>query len=169
MGYVNNTNMSMFIPPAVIAKSAGTWTHGVSSNVVAETRTAGDASFKLLIPLALPGNSQVKAGAKLKSLEVFYKIGTAAADDFATVALHHMSLPASGSAVSGEDVTVTVDAGHDSAAKRKALGDHTMTVTLSEPVYIDEGDAYVLECSLDAAATTVFTLYGACAHFELRV
>ncbi len=169
MGYVNNTSMSEFIPPAAVGKSAGTWTPGVSSNVAAETRTAGDASFKLLIPAVLPGNSRTKAGAKLKSMDVFYKIATAAADDFATVALHRMSLPVTGSAVSGEEVALTIDAGHDSAAERKAVGDHTLTVTLSTPAYLNDGDAYVLECTIDAAATTVFTLYGARMNYELRV
>jgi hypothetical protein len=136
--------------------------------VASEARGTADASFTLLIPVPLPGNSQVKTGAKLKSIDVFYKIANAA-DDFATVELSKMALPATGSAPTGAAVSTTIDTGHDTAAERKAAGDHTMTVTLDTPVYLDDGDMYVLACVVDAAAATVFTLYGARANYELRL
>ena len=169
MGYVNNTHMSINIPPAMIQKTAGTWTPAISSNVASDARGAADASFTLIIPVPLPSNSQVKAGAKLKSIDVFYKIATAAADDFATVELSKMTLPTTGSAPSGAAVDTTLDTGHDAAAERKATGDHTMTITVDAPAYLDDGDMYVVECTVDAAAGTVFTLYGARANYELRL
>ena len=169
MGYVNNTQMSLFIPPANIQKTAGTWTPTLTSNVLADVRTAADASFTLFIPIPLPANAAVKAGAKLKSIDVYYKILTAAADDFATVELEKMALKATGSIPTGAAVTTTEDSGHDAAAERKATGDHTMTVTITSPAYLDEDDHYVLELIVDAAATTVFSIYGARANYELRI
>jgi len=87
MGYVNDTHMSQFISPAEFEMSAGTWTVAEASNVISRARTAGDASFTALIPVPLPSNDSVQKGAKLKSIDVFYAIGTAAADDFATLSL----------------------------------------------------------------------------------
>ena len=57
----------------------------MSSNIVSEVRTAADAAFTLLIPLLAPGNSAERKGSRLKQVRVFYKIGAADADDFATV------------------------------------------------------------------------------------
>jgi hypothetical protein len=168
MGYVNNTQMSTFIPPSMIAKTAGTWTPTIGSNVSSDVRTAADGEFTLLVPVPLPSNSAVRAGTKLKSIDLFYKIANAA-DDVATVALDKMSLKASGTALTGAAVVHTLDGGHDTAAKRKAAGEHTMTVTLTTPVYLDNDDHYMLSMVIDAAANTAFTLFGARANYELRL
>lgn len=166
---MNNTHMSQFIPPASIQKSAGTWTPTVSTDLVGDVRTAADTAFTLVIPVPIPSNSEYRAGCKLKSIDVWFKIATADCDDFATVALKKKTLTADTAAVTGADVTVTIDTGNDTAAERKAQGSHTMTVTLATPVYIDDGEAYELTCVVDAAAGTVFTLYGARANYELRL
>lgn len=169
MGYVHDTRMSQFIPPAAITKTAGTWTPSVASYVLKEARTAADAAFTLYIPIPIPSNAAYLKGARLKSIDVWYKIATAAADDFATVTLNQIALPGNGDAPAGAAPTVTLDASHDTAAKRKTAADHKMTVTLSTPAWLHSDHAYILELIIDAAATTVFTLYGARANYELRV
>lgn len=168
MGYVHDTHTSQFIPPATIAKSAGTWTSSVASNVIQEARGASDAVFTLIIPVPIPSNASALKGAKLKSIDVFYKIATVAADDFATVELEKVSLPATGVAVAGAAIATACDTGHDTAAKRKALGDHTLTVTLTSPAWIGSSEAYYLQLVIDAAATTVFTLFGARINYDFR-
>ena len=135
MGYVNQTNLKQFIPASAITKTAGTWTPAVASNVISEARTAAAASFDLLIPLALPGAAAYRQAVKLKTLKLHYQVGTAAASDFATVALHKMTL---GAAVTGEALTITLDADHDTAAERKAVAVHEMTVTLPDDCWVKE-------------------------------
>lgn len=170
MGYVNDTHMSQFLAPSDIIKTSGTWTAALASNVVSESRSAAAASFLLLVPIKLPGNGAPLKGASLKSIDVYYSVVTADAADFATVALNKVTLPeSSGSAPSGSACTVTIDTNHDTAAKRKAVGDHHMTITLDSPAWIDEDEAYVLSCTIDGAAATVFKLYGARANYTLRV
>ena len=158
---------------SAIARSAGTWTPTIASNLTSDVRTANDSSFTLLIPVPVPSNASTLKGAYLKSIDVFYKIATADADDFASVALDKITLPvpaaATGSAFTGASVAITQDAYHDSAAERKAIGNHTMTVSLSAPTWVDDNDAYMLSCVVDAAATTAFSLYGARANYTLRV
>jgi hypothetical protein len=169
MGYVVQKSMSEFIPPSMVQKTAGTWTPTLASNVWSDVRTAADASFSLAIPINLMASSDGYRGAYVKSIDVFYKIATAAADDFATVSLEKMALPATGAAPTGAALTVTQDTGHDTAAERKATGDHTMTVTLSTPEWLDNDEALVLTLTVDAAATTVFTLYGARVNYDLSL
>lgn len=167
MGYVVDQDISLFIPPANIQKTAGTWTPTLASNVWFDRRSAADASFSLAIPIQLFGHERGYRGVKLASIDVWYVIGTAAADDFATVELEKIALPATGSAATGAAVTVSVDTGHDTAAERLAVDEHKMTVTLTTPEWIDEDELFVLTLTVDAAATTVFDLIGARANFEL--
>jgi hypothetical protein len=166
---IHNKHMHQFIPSAMILKSAGTWTPSVASNVVKEARTAADASFTLLIPVSLPQSANLNNGARLKSIDVYYKVLTADCDDFATVELEKMALPANTAAPTGAAVATTPDGSHDTATKRKAQGEHSMTVSLDTPAYMGKDDAYVLQLVVDAAAGTVFTLYGARANFDLRL
>ncbi len=165
---IDNTHMSLFVPPAMIGKSAGTWTASVSSNVPAEVRAQADASFILTIPVPLPQNANVRNGAKLKSIDVYYKIVTAA-DDVATVELEKITWPANGSIPTGAAVTCTIDTDNDSGAKRKAADEHSMTVTPSADLWLKNTDSYVLQIVVDAAATTDFYLYGARVNYELRI
>jgi hypothetical protein len=84
--------------------------------------------------------------------------------------LKKQTLPADGTAFAGADVAgITIDAGHDTAAERKATGDHTMTVTLDTAVWVDNDDMYYLVMTIDFATTSAFSLFGARANFELRV
>ncbi len=169
MGYTHDTHFSQFISPAQFSHSAGTWTVSLASNVVKSARTAADASFTTLIPIPLPSNASALKGSRLKSIDVYYTIGTAACDDFATVELEKVTLPAAtASAPTGAAVTTTLDADHDTAAERLAVASHKMTVTLSTPVWIDDDEAFYLELVVDAAATTVFTFWGARANFDVR-
>lgn len=169
MGYVNVTDICQFIPPSMIAKSAGTWTPAVSSNLVSESRGASAAAFTLFIPLNLPGSSVGLQGGKIESVKVWYKIGTAAPTDFATVEVEKCTLGANGAASSGAAVTVAIDADHDTAAERKTVDEHTMLVTFPTPFYPEDDEAYYLVMVVDAAAGTIFTLYGAQINFTLRL
>lgn len=91
---IHNTHLSQWFPANTIAKTAGTWTPTLASNVASDVRSAADANFTLLAPIALPGSANLRNGARLKSVDVFYKVATAALDDFATVELERVTLPA---------------------------------------------------------------------------
>ncbi len=47
--------------------------------------------------------------------------------------------------------------------------DQVMTVTLTTPAWLDDGDAYYLKLVVNAALTTDFTFFGARANYDLRV
>jgi len=169
MGYVNNTHTSKFISPSMITKTAGTWTAAVASDVVSEARTAAAATFDLLIPLHLTGSDVGLQGAKIHSIDVWYKIGTAAATDFATVEVDRITLGDNTVAPSGVNPVVTIDGDHDTAAERKTVAEHKMTVTLTNPEFMADSEAWYLHLGVSAASGTVFTLYGAQVNYTLRL
>jgi hypothetical protein len=169
MGYVHDTQMSHFIPPNMFATPVGTWTLAEASNLITLAKTAGDEAFTTLIPIRIEGNAAALKGLLLKSIDVWYKISTAAADDFATVELEKVTFT-DAAAPTGAAVTVTLDTLHDTAGKRKAnnlVG--KMTITLTTPEWVDQNVAFYLKLVVDCAATTVFTFYGARANYTLRV
>jgi len=169
MGYIHDVNMTQWINPGDFEITVGTWVLSESANLVKRAKDAADEVFTALIPITMPSNAIAKKGAKLESIDIWYKIATTLCDDFATVELEKVTLPATGVAAAGAAVTTTEDADHDIAAERKAIGDHTMTVNLSTPAWLDDGDAYWLKLVVDCAVGTVFTFFGARANFTLRV
>ena len=169
MGYVHDVSMSQFLGPCISMVSAGTWTDTIAVNVWSRNRTANASSFTMRIPIQIPSNSVASRGAYLKSIDVWYEIATAAATDFATVLLYKITLPVTGTLATAASVAVTLDTGHDTAAERKAVDEHKMTLTLDTPAWIDNDEAYNVEMIVSAAATTVFKFFGSRANYTLRV
>ena len=170
MGYVTLQNVNQFITPFQISKSAGTWAPTLAGHLVCDLRTAAASGYYLLIPITLPGSINNNQCAKLKSVDVWYKVGTAAMAGMATVTVKKQTLAADTVAVTGADYTdITLDADHDTETKRKAVASHKMTVTFDNQPYLDNDEALFIVISCEGAATSVFTLLGAQANFELRM
>lgn len=170
MGYVNLQDICQFISPAEILKSAGTWTPTLALHLPYEAKTAGADSFYLMIPVKLPASNVGTQCAKLKSVDIWYKIATAAFTDIPQVAVKKQTLSADAVAVSAVDYTAfSLDAAHDTAAERKTLASHKMTVTFIDEPYLEDDEVYWIIITCEAAATSAFSLFGAQANFELRM
>jgi hypothetical protein len=176
MGYVHDTAMSKFIPPTVFAYSAGTWAMAVASNVWSLDRTAGDASFTIYMPVMIPSNSVALKGSYLTSIELMYSIATAAADTIvaATAALYKDTLSATAASGSGAINTAAIctgslDTNHDTAAELKAVDEHRIIWTLTTAAWIDNDEAYHFEMVVDAAAGTVFKVFGGICNYTFRI
>ena len=175
MGYVHDTAMAQFIPPNQFMFSAGTWTQTVASNVWSMDRSAADAAFTVYVPVLIPSNSVALKGAKLLSIEVMYSIGTGACDDVTSFKLFKGTFQATAASGSGtlntaaEVTAVSWDAGHDTAAERKAVDEHRAVCTLTTTVFIDNDEGYHLELIFDAAANSVVKMFGAIVNYTLRV
>ena len=170
MGYVNLKDICTFIPPSDIQKTAGTWTPTLSTHLFYHARTAAAEAFYLMIPIKLPASNGKRQGAKLLSVDIWYKIVIGAMTDMADVTVKKLTLSANGVAVSGAAYTAfTVDADHDTAAERKATGDHKMTITFTDQPYLEDDELLYILISGEGSATAVFNLYGAQANFELKL
>ena len=171
---IHNTHMSRFIPPNLLGFSAGTWTLTVASNVWSNNRTAAAAAATVYVPVMLPSNSVALQGVQLQSVEIMYSIGTADLTDFASAKLYKDTLQPQAASGSGtlntatEITAVTLDAGHDTAAKRKAQDEHRLVITLNTPVFIDNDESYHAELVMDCAAGSVVKVFGAIANYTMR-
>ena len=169
MGYVHLTDLCQFIPPSMIQKSAGTWTPTIGSNVASDVRTADENTFDLVIPIPLPASNLGLQGAKLASIDFWWKNATAALAGASAPVLNKVTLPATAVAVTGAAITTSLDTAHDTEAERITVASHKMVITVSTPFFLEDDYGYILTIAWSAAATSVFTLYGAQANFTLRL
>lgn len=167
MGYTHDTEFAQFIAPHQIIKTAGSWTDTLNASVIRSERAQAAAGFSLFVPLLVPSNGAPLRGARLKSVEVHYRISGIAAAAFA-VELERMTINAAG-VVNGAVVAISLDAAHATDVQRRSVGDHRMLASLDVPAWVDDDDAYWLVCTLNAAASTVFGLSGAVVHYDFRV
>ena len=171
MGYVNDTHMSQWLPPSMAHFVTGTWSDaaGQVANTIVKTKAAADETATVTIPIVVPSNGSNKKGTYLKSIDIFFEI-TAAALDAMAATLYKVGLPADGAAIAAPtSVSFTYDSGHDAAAERVDVDQHTMTLTLDTPAWIDDDDVYEVSLSVDAAAASVFDYIGARANYTYRV
>jgi hypothetical protein len=170
MGYVKLKDICQFISPAEMMKTAGTWTPTLALHLPYEAKTAAADSFYLMIPVKLPASNVGTQCAKLKSVDIWYKIATAAFTDIPQVAVKKQTLSANGSAVAGADYTAfSLDAAHDTGAERKTVASHKMTVTFTEEPYLEDDEVYWIIITCEAALTSAFSLFGAQVNFELKL
>lgn len=168
MGYIHRT-VSQFVLPFDFSFSAGTWVLSRLGYYWAQGKGAADEVFTAYLPVLVPSCELDQKGSYLTSIEVMYSITTAAADDFATVALYKDTLAVTGTLNTADSVGITMDAAHDSAAERKGIKKHRMVATLDTGAWIDNNEAYHMEFVVDCAATTVFFWYGAIINYTLRL
>lgn len=172
MGYVHDTSCAVRFPPEMMQASAGTWTNAAASNIWYTRRTAAASTAVLKIPLStIVQNSSAGKGSLLKSVDIWYELSTAAASGITPV-IQKQSLPADAAAYGAPSaLAFSYDSGHDSAAKRLALQKHRMTLTLTTPVYLADGDDVYVELTVDcsSAGTAVFDYHGCRANISMRL
>lgn len=168
MGYVHD-NVSIVVPFTRFAHSAGTWTATVASNVWYNRRTAADAAATTYIPLGgVPQRDGATKGAKLNSVSVDFRVVTAALDAM-EAHLYKATMAADGTLFTVAEVTTTYDAGHDSAAERIDVDEHKMTLTVTTPTWLDDGEMLFVEVVYDAAATSLIDEFWATGNWTLRL
>jgi len=170
MGFISDTHMSQYIPPTLFHCVTGTWTNAAGAVVgtVAKHVAAADQTPIVNIPILLPSNSSALKGAYLKSIEVDFEILIAACDAVDAV-INKVTRGAEGAVAVVAPQTFTYDAGHDTAAERDDLDQHLMTLTLTDPIWLDNNVYVLVELTLNQALTTTIDLLGAVANFDLRL
>ena len=169
MGYVNDVSLSQYIPTSqFVCDLASTWSYSGAGDTPGLYHEA-TGTLPIYIPIVLPGSANRNQGARIKSIDVYYKVDTAALTSVAEPALHKVTLSANGSDLSTADVTTSLDSGHDTAAERITVASHKMTVTPDTPFYLP-ADAYtVLELSFVGSASSELFVLGAQVNYEIRL
>ena len=131
-------------------------------------RTAAAAGFVLKVPVKVPGNSSGTKGAYLKSIDIWFDIGTAALTSQAAT-IYKATLPADGAAFAAPAAqTFTYDAGHDTAPERVDVDEHKMRLTLDAAAWVGAGDVYTVALVVAPGATSVFDYYGTVVNHVFR-
>ena len=168
MGYLHDTAMSQYIPPTLFHYAGGTWTQVAAAvaDAIAMRRTPAAATTVINIPIVLPSNSVALKGAYLKSIQIDYAILTAACTSI-TAVLNKVTRGAdtADATVAVEPTTQDLIAATDAAD----VDDHTLTVTLTTPLWIDHEDYFLLELTCVCALTSELDILGAAANFTLRI
>lgn len=171
MGYLTDTHMHKWIPPTLIHYITGTWADaaGQIANTIVSKKTAVDETAIVTIPITVPMNEGVEKGACIISIDVYWECLTAA-NDSVTAIIHPITLPANlGPMVVGTSLSFSYDTGNDDAGKRLTLDQHTMTLTLTTPYWVEEDKIVQVQISLNAAAASVNDIIGARVNYTLRV
>jgi len=156
-------NRSVFLAPAdLAAPKVGTWTLELATNVPILQKAANAETAIQHVPVGLQAVGEQFQGKQVKSIDIFYTIGTAALTSIAW-ALYKLTLPADGSAPSAAAKAVTSS---KTTTAGKALGDHMVRLTLTEPEILDGDNFFNLEVAFEAAATSVVKVYGARINFS---
>jgi hypothetical protein len=168
MGYVHD-NVSIIVPSTAYAHSAGTWTQTVASNIWYNRRTAADAAATSMIPLSnVPQRDGATKGAKLNSVDVHFRVVTAALDAM-EAHLYKGTLAADGTLWTTAEVTTTYDTGHDAAAERIDVDEHKMTLTVTTPFYLEESEFLYVEVVYDGSATGVIDEFFTVGNWTIRL
>ena len=170
MGYVHDTAMAQYIPPTLFhfVSATAVFTHaaGAVTDTIAINRAVATEATTINVPIVIPSNSVASKGAKLTSIEIDYEIFTAAAT--AMTALIYkvtrgadLAVAVVSSAIPFTQTPVTTVADD--------VDQHKLILTITTPTWLDNDEYYLVELTLDAAATTTAKFYGAVANFTLRV
>jgi hypothetical protein len=168
MGYVHDTQMSVFTPAEDCTATVGTWAMVAAANVWSLDKGVADDTSIIKIPLKLPANAAALKGAQIKSVDIWWAC-SAADNDAVSAILYKQALPINGTLSTAAAVVTTYDTGHDVAAERITQDEHKMTLTVTTPEWVDEDAVYYVELTVDAGALSVDKLFGARANYTLRV
>ncbi len=174
-GYVHDTACSIFIPPGGAFHTVGTWTDTVGNVALTymKRRTGAAATNQLVYVINPPQNTVALKGSLLKSIDVFFEIGTAAMTTV-TPALDLATLPAASAATGTAFAApvaqvITFDAFHTTNALRAAIGKHRMTIVITTPAWLGPNDQYLLDITMTDPGTSVWDDYGVRANYTLRL
>jgi len=161
---VSDQSISYPIPPTLMHYVTGTWADaaGAVAGTIVKARAAADGSSVINIPVVIPHStkSSTEKGSFVKSIDLWWAV-TVAAMDAVTAVINLITMGANGAAQSVEAQAFTYDADHDTAGERLTLDEHKMTLTLTTPIWLGDGEQLSVELTIDAALTSVFQMVGA--------
>lgn len=175
MGFTNDESLTTIIPIGDMHFVTGTWAAAPTSNVWSMNHTAAADTPTVHIPILSPHQSSDNLHAKgclVSSIDIWYYVGTANLTSIAAT-IYRLAMPADQVAVPAVSTPAfTYDAYNGVAGQRAAYDAtkcHKMTLTLTTPIWLGDGDILDVELAISAATTSVLKVYDAQVHYTLRV
>jgi hypothetical protein len=170
MGYVHDTHMHTWIPCTAAHCVTGTWTMaaGAVANTIAMHKSANAETATVTIPILLPMNDGPEKGAYLTSVDVYFE-QLAAAPTSCDALIHKVTLPADTVAIGApESLAFSYDTGNDTAGERDNQDQHTMTLTLTTPLWIEDDVLIQVQLTFVCGGAVTLDILGARANYTLR-
>ncbi len=175
MGFVSEESASKIIPIADMHFITGTWTATVASNIWSMNHTAAADTPTVHIPI-IPPVQDVKAlnqvGCQVNSIDIWYYVGTAALTSLAATIYRDQFPLDQVAAAAVTTPAFTYDTNHATAGNRATFDAakwHKMTLTLTTPLFLGNGDILDVELAISAATTSVLKVYDAQVNYTLRL
>jgi len=165
--------MSQYIPPTAMHFVTGTWTDaaGAVAGTIAKHKAAGAQTAVVNVPIQIPSNSGVDVaglpnrGSLLKSIELDYELLLAVATSVtATLRLVKRGADGAVAVVSTPAITQDLTAATDAADEDQ----HKLTVTLTNPAYIENDEYYLCTFAFICGGTVTIDVLGAVANYTFR-
>lgn len=158
-----NTDVTIVGDLSQGAAASGTWTLTRQGTALLRLRRTAAAAIEVF-GQRFPVRSRTTAskGFRATGFKLVYAVSTADVDDV-SVAGAVLLTPATGSAPAAATAlgAVTYDAAHDTAAERKAVGNHTMQGTFATPLWLNAEPLVVeLAITVEGTATGVVDIIG---------
>lgn len=171
MGYVHDTHMHQWIPCTACHAVTGTWTlaAGAVANTIAKHKAAGAETAIVTIPITLPMNDGPEKGAYLVSVDVYFE-QLAAVTTSTDALIHRATLPINGAPIGTvESLAFSYDTGNDTAGERLVQDQHTMTLTLTTPVWVEEDQLIQVQLTFVCGGAVTLDILGARANYTYRI
>lgn len=179
MGYTHDEDVALPISPFHCFGTVATWAIAASqvAGVLAYGCDATDETAHLFIevrPLShLPaddGSGLPNKGFKAVDFALDFEILSAALDAMSAV-INKVKRGADGAVHVVSNPTFTYDTGHDSDAERIDIDQHRMTLTLDAAyqLYLEDDEYYIIDLTINKAATSTFEFLGGVVHGTLRL
>ena len=167
----HDTHVHKWHPPTQCHTITGTWANaaGQVGNTIVHKKTANAETSILTVPLELPMNDGVEKGAYLVSVDVYTE--QLVADTTTTdAAIHRVTLPVQGAAIGAIEVLAfAYDVGNDTAGERDAADQHTMTLTLTTPIWVEEDHVIQVVLTFVCGGAVVIDYIGTRANYTYRL
>ena len=155
------TDCFEFIGACVGVAPTDTFVQGFDTlpRLVSAQTTAEAAVVYVPIPCAF-ARDETSRGYKLTSVKLHYDLDVAGTA--ASCKLYKITRQADGTIASVAEVTTSCD---HTEAELYAADEQLVTLTVTTPAFVADGEAYYVALSITKAVTTDFSFYGAWAYF----
>lgn len=174
MGYVHDEGFAFPISPFNSHGTVATWQIGAGqvAGALSYKCDATDETAHLFIEVRTPshvgGVSGIASkGFKVTDIDLHFEI-TAAALDAMSAVINKVKYGADGAVYVVSTPAFSYDAGHDSAPERIDVDQHKMTLSITDPFYLEDDEFLIVDLTIDKAGTSIFEFYGGVARGILR-
>ena len=169
MGFTDDVSMHKYISISqFIYDITSDWSYSETDGIPS-IKHIGTENVYIFIPINLLCSPNMNQGAKIKKIDIYYKIAIATLTGMSEPKINKNKLPEHGLDITNENLNVTFDENNNDASKRRAIGSHKLTMTLDTPYYVKDDEKIEINFNFTGGATTETFIYGAQVEFELRL